>query len=57
MRFRLKKYAVSADIEKEIFDNATTFHAAATHIERICSSSTIQESLTEKGTKGQYIPP
>ncbi|XP_052238557.1 uncharacterized protein LOC127849845 [Dreissena polymorpha] len=50
MRFRLKKYAVSADIEKAISDYATTFHAAATHIKRLRSSPTTQAALTEKGT-------
>jgi len=39
-----------------ISDNATTFYAAATHIERLCSSPTIQAALTDKGTKWQFIP-
>jgi len=39
-----------------ISDNATTFHASATQIQRLCNSPTSQSTLTEKGTQWQFIP-
>lgn len=41
---------------KMISDNATTYLAAANHIQKIFQSPNVQEQLTQQGTVWQFIP-
>lgn len=37
-------------------DNATTYHAAANHLQRIFTSQSVQTTLTQRGTQWHFIP-